>query len=53
MDNGNLRAIWDDDNDDDRHVALQFLGGGRVQYVIFKRRTGGRQSFPRRRRRHL
>ena len=40
MNNGNLRAIWDDDNDDDRHVALQFLGGGHVQYVIFKRRPG-------------
>ena len=38
MDNGNLRVIWDDDHDDDRHVALQFLGGGYVQYVIFKRR---------------
>ena len=23
-----------------RHVALQFLGGGHVQYVIFKRRPG-------------
>lgn len=40
VDNGNLRAVWDDDNDDDRHVALQFLGGGHVQYVIFKRRPG-------------
>ena len=40
MDNGNLRAVWDDDNDDARHVALQFLGGGHVQYVIFKRRPG-------------
>lgn len=40
MDNGNLRAVWDDDHDDDRHVALQFLGGGQVQYVIFKLRPG-------------
>ena len=40
MDNGNLRVVWDDDNDDDRHVALQFLGGGHIQYVIFKRRPG-------------
>ena len=40
MKNGNLRAVWDDDNDGDRHVALQFLGGGHVQYVIFKRRPG-------------
>lgn len=43
MDNGNLRAVWDDDNDDDRHVAVQFLGGGHVQYVIFKRRQGAEQ----------
>ncbi len=40
MENGNLRTVWDDDNDDDRHVALQFLGDGHVQYVIFKRRPG-------------
>ncbi len=40
MDNGNLRAVWDDDNDDDRHVAVQFLGDGHAQYVIFKRRPG-------------
>lgn len=40
MDNGNLRAVWDDDHDDDRHVALQFLGGGQIQYVIFKLRPG-------------
>lgn len=44
MDNGNLRAVWDDENDDDRHVALQFLGGGQVQYVIFKLRPGARQA---------
>ena len=40
MDNGNLRAVWDDEHDEDRHVALQFLGGGQVQYVIFKLRPG-------------
>lgn len=44
MDNGNLRAVWDDDHDDDRHVALQFLGGGQVQYVIFKLRPGASQA---------
>ena len=37
---GNLRAVWDDDNDDDRHFAVQFLGGGQVQYVVFSRLPG-------------
>ena len=36
MDNGNLRAIWKDN--DGARLALQFLGGRMVQYVIFKRR---------------
>ncbi len=36
MDNGNLRAIWRDERE--AHLGLQFLGGGMVQYVIFKRR---------------
>ena len=36
MDNGNLRAIWKDG--DGARLALQFLGGRMVQYVIFKRR---------------
>ena len=40
-DDGNLRAVWDDDHDDDHHLALQFLGNGQVQYVIFKRRSAG------------
>ena len=44
MDNGNLRTVWDDEHDDDRHVALQFLGGGQVQYVMFKLRPGARQA---------
>ena len=39
-DEGNLRAVWDDDHDDDHHLALQFLGGGMVQFVIFRRRSG-------------
>ncbi len=38
MDNGNLRAVWK--NDQGAHVGLQFLGEGMVQYVIFKRRNG-------------
>ena len=36
MDNGNLRAIWKDNNG--ARLGLQFLGGRLVQYVIFKRR---------------
>jgi hypothetical protein len=51
MDNGNLRAVWKSEGG--THVGLQFLGGGTVQYVIFKRRAGaasisrvaGRDSF--------
>lgn len=38
MDNGNLRAVWKDEQDG--HLGLQFLGEGMVQYVIFKRRNG-------------
>ncbi len=37
LDNGNLRAIWRDEQG--TRLGLQFLGNGRVQYVIFKRRT--------------
>lgn len=40
---GDLRAIWDDDNDDDSHFAVQFLGGGQVQYVVFRRRPTARR----------
>lgn len=36
MDNGNLRAVWKDDQGS--RVGLQFLGEEMVQYVIFKRR---------------
>ena len=36
MDNGNLRAIWKDEQG--ARLGLQFLGGGMVQYVICKRR---------------
>ena len=35
-DDGNLRAVWDDDNDDDIHLALEFLGWQQVHYVIFR-----------------
>ncbi len=37
-DNGNLRALWK--NDRQEQVALQFLGGGAIQFVIFKQRRG-------------
>ena len=40
MDNGNLRAVWK--NDQETHFGLQFLGGGMVQYVIFKQRESDR-----------
>ena len=38
-DNGNLRAIWSDEHGS--RLGLQFLGGGVVQYVIFKRQNHG------------
>jgi hypothetical protein len=39
-DNGNLRALWK--SGDQEQIGLQFLGGGDIQYVILKRRPGGR-----------
>lgn len=36
LDNGNLRAVWKDD--DASHVGIQFFGDGRAEYVIFNRR---------------
>ena len=41
MDNGNLRAIWKDNQG--TRIGLQFLGGRMAQYVIFKRRN---QALP-------
>ena len=35
LDNGNLRAVWKDENGS--HLGLQFLGNRSVEYVIFKR----------------
>ena len=35
LDNGNLRAVWKDEND--AQVGLQFRDDGMVQYVIFAR----------------
>ena len=37
MDNGDLRAVWDDN--EDNLVGIQFLGNSSARYVIFKRRT--------------
>ena len=36
MDNGNLRSVWKDSQG--TRLAVQFLGGGMVQYVVFKKR---------------
>ena len=36
VDNGNLRAVWKDD--DENLLGIQFLGNQGVEYVIFKRR---------------
>ena len=37
MDNGDLRVVWDDD--EDNLLGLQFLGNSLARYVVFKRRT--------------
>ena len=37
-DNGNLRALWK--NGQREQIGLQFLGGGNIQFVIFKQRKG-------------
>ena len=37
MDNGDLRVVWDDE--EDNLVGLQFLGNSLARYVIFKRRV--------------
>ena len=36
LDNGNLRAVWKGHGG--KHIGLQFLGGGQIQFVIFSRR---------------
>ena len=41
MENGNFRVIWKGHNES--HLALQFLGGREIQYVIFKRRKRARE----------
>ena len=41
MENGNFRVIWEGPKES--HLALQFLGGREIQYVIFKRRKRAKQ----------
>ncbi len=41
IDNGNLRAIWKDKQGN--RLGIQFLGGGMLQYVIFKHRPSASQ----------
>ncbi len=36
-DNGNLRVLWS--GEEGNQIGIQFLGGGSVQYVIFKSRS--------------
>ena len=43
MDNGNLRAVWK--NDDSSHLGLQFLGGHLVQFVVFRRGAPERKVY--------
>ncbi len=37
MENGNFRAVWEDSKEG--HLAVQFTGCQRGEYVIFKRRS--------------
>ena len=37
MDNGDLRAVWDDDKDN--LLGIQFLGNSLARYVVFRRRA--------------
>ena len=41
MENGNLRAIWE--NDEGSQLGLQFLGDGSVQFVAFVQRRNGKE----------
>ena len=42
LDNGNLRAVWKDD--DGNHVGVQFHGQQVASYVIFKRQAHGAET---------
>lgn len=42
--NGNLRAVWK--GDAGARVGLQFLGGGIVQYVLFRRGKDADRGWP-------
>ena len=39
-DDGTLRAEWDDADDPETLLALEFLGNGKIGYVIFRIRPG-------------
>ena len=39
-DNGNLRAVWSDD--EGNHLGIQFFGDSSAQYVVFKSCAGGK-----------
>ena len=43
LDNGNLRAYWDDKHGD--QIGLHFLGSGMVNYVIFSRSEPTREEI--------
>lgn len=43
LNNGNLRAVWKDDAGN--HLGLQFLGGQKLEYVIFRRRANPGQKL--------
>lgn len=43
LDNGNIRALWRGTNG--QQVGLQFLGSGRVQFVIFSQREKPRMMM--------
>jgi hypothetical protein len=43
LDNGNVRALWR--SADGQQIGLQFLGGGRVQFVIFAQRDNPRMMM--------
>lgn len=42
-DDGTLRAAWDNDNDEETHLGVEFLGNGRTVYVIFRRMPEGEE----------
>ena len=43
-DDGTLRAVWNDADDPESHLGMEFLGGGWTRYVIFRRRAGAAKT---------